>query len=460
MTINDTLRYLHLGLPQDIAQRKAHGDLKGALRLIDRRLADEATPAPLRHALTAHREIIERLPKNFPVTYEAALAEIRSHIPDFEASELDELIDQRKLRWIYIDGEMHFCSNFFRTLCKANPAFADRAGVKLFGSESLVKTGKSRLDPVIEKMRANGKVANRIRMHESVRLKDEHFTPGMFLRVHLPLPIECDTQSDIVIEKIYPEGGIVAPADSLSRTICWEKTMEENDEFVVEYSFIHTDTYHDVSAIKADKVQPDFCTGEEAPHIVFTPYVKALVKTLTEGVDDPLEKARIFYDYLTLNVKYTFMPNYFVEENIVQNCLQNLNGDCGVYASTFVTLCRCAGIPAQWQSGLSAEPGYCSPHDWARFYIAPYGWLYADCSFGGGAVRANNEMRRRHYFGNLDGFRIVAANAFQQEFDIPKQHWRADPYDNQQGEMESAERGFDYEEFTRVRKTLACDPIE
>ncbi len=460
MNVNETIRYLHIGLPQDIAFRKAHGDLKGALRLIDRRLADEATPEPLRNALIAHREIIDQLPKNFPVTYDARLAEIRSHIPDFEASELDEFIDQRKLRWIYIDGEMRFCSNFFRTLCKANPAFSDRAGVKLFGVESLVKKGQSRLDPVIDKMRKQGQVSNRIRMHESVRLKDEHFTPGMFLRVHLPLPVECETQSDVVIEKVYPEGAMIAPADSLSRTICWETTLEENDEFFVEYSFTHTDKYHDTTKMKADPVQPDFFTGEEAPHIVFTPYVRELVKTLTEGVDDPLEKARIFYDYLTLNVKYTFMPNYFVEENIVQNCLHNLTGDCGVYASTFVTLCRCAGIPAQWQSGLSAEPGYCSPHDWARFYIAPYGWLYADCSFGGGAVRANNEERRKHFFGNLDGFRIVTTNAFQQEFDVPKQHWRADPYDNQQGEIETTDRDFDFDEFDQKAKTLLCRAID
>ena len=65
-------------------------------------------------------------------------------LPDFEAAELDEFIDQRKLRWIYINGEMRFCSNFFRTLCKANPAFSDRAGVKLFGVESLVKKGLSK----------------------------------------------------------------------------------------------------------------------------------------------------------------------------------------------------------------------------------------------------------------------------------------------------------------------------
>ena len=47
--------------------------------------------------------------------------------------------------------------------------------------------------------------------------------------------------------------------------------MEENHEFYVEYSYVHTARYHDVSTMKADAVQPDFDTQEQAPHIVFTP---------------------------------------------------------------------------------------------------------------------------------------------------------------------------------------------
>ena len=96
-------------------------------------------------------------------------------------------------------------------------------------------------------------------------------------------------------------------------------------------------------------------------------------------------------------MKYTFMPAYFILENIAEAAARSYTGDCGVFALLFVTLCRCAGIPAQWQSGLTAEPDFCGGHDWARFYIAPYGWLYADPSYGIAAVRARNETRRRFF---------------------------------------------------------------
>jgi len=235
--------------------------------------------------------------------------------------------------------------------------------------------------------------------------------------------------------------------------------MTENHEFVVEYSYTHTARYADLSAIVPDPVQPDFCTQEEAPHIVFTPYIRELAASLTEGVTDPLEKARIFYDFITLNMKYTFMPAYFSQENIAENCARNFTGDCGVLTLLFITLCRCVGIPAQWQSGLEAEPGFCGGHDWARFYIAPHGWLYADPSFGTGAVRTDSETRRKHYFGNLDAFRMVANSAFQAPLYPEKRHWRADPYDNQVGEMETAEKGLSYAEFDRFKSTVSFEEL-
>ena len=171
---------------------------------------------------------------------------------------------------------------------------------------------------------------------------------------------------------------------------------------------------------------------------------------------DPLEKARRFYDFITLNTHYSFQPEYFVLENISEGCARNFTGDCGVFALLLITLMRCAGIPAQWQSGNCAQPGDMGSHDWTRFYVAPYGWLFADPSFGGGAVRRGNEEERQFYFGNLDPYRMVANRAFQAPFTIAKQHWRADPYDNQSGEMESAERGFCFDDFEYTKETLEC----
>ena len=118
-------------------------------------------------------------------------------------------------------------------------------------------------------------------------------------------------------------------------------------------------------------------------------------------------------------------------------------------ALLFITLCRCAGIPARWQSGLCAEPNDVGMHDWAMFYVAPHGWMFADPSYGGGAHRAGNEARRVHYFGNLDPYRMVANCEFRAPLDPPKAHWRHDPYDNQAGEIEYDDRGLRGPEYER-----------
>lgn len=118
--------------------------------------------------------------------------------------------------------------------------------------------------------------------------------------------------------------------------------------------------------------------------------MKALAAQLTEGITDPVQKAKRIYDFVTLNVHYHFQPMYFVHENITDNCARSRRGDCGVMAATFITLCRIAGIPAKWQSGMVARPETAGCHDWAMFYIAPKGWMYADCSAGASMARACN----------------------------------------------------------------------
>ena len=115
--------------------------------------------------------------------------------------------------------------------------------------------------------------------------------------------------------------------------------------------------------------------------------------------------------------------------------------------------------PAGWQSGLTAEPDFCGAHDWTRFYIAPYGWLFADPSYGTAAVRAGNEQRRRFYFGNIDAFRMAANSAFQADFHVPMRFWRGDPYDNQLGEMEREDRAVTYGEYTRSKTVLECEEL-
>lgn len=458
MNINDTLHYQHIGLPEDIRRRKEHGDFAGAVRLIDLRLQDKVLPKALRYALQVHREMLLRLPEEYPYSREDALSIIRGYIPEYTEAELDALIDTRRIRWIYIDGQMRIFNRFFSSVCKAMPDFARRAGVQLPGVESATSGSQadSLLDVSMRRMKESGSLSARIRIRATVKMKDANFVPGMFVRAHLPIPAACQQQSDIRIEKLFPENGRIAPEDAPQRTVCWEETMEKNHEFMVEYSYLHTANYTDAYHGKGVPGTYDFDVEEQAPHIVFSPYINALCVELTEGMTDPLEKARAFYDFISLNMKYTFMPSYFVLEDIAETCAKTFTGDCGVFALLFLTMCRCAGIPAQWQSGLTAEPDFIGGHDWVRFYVEPYGWIFADTSYGTAAVRAGKEERRQFYFGNLDPYRMVANSAFAANFTIPKEQWRADPYDNQLGEIETSDRGYSFEEYERSKEILSC----
>ena len=52
--------------------------------------------------------------------------------------------------------------------------------------------------------------------------------------------------------------------------------------------------------------------------------------------------------------------------------------------------------------------------DLLGFYVAPYGWVFADLSFGGSAWRAGEIERWNYYFGNLDVFPICASGKSRQ----------------------------------------------
>ena len=461
MNINDTLKYMRCGIPEDILRRKMHGDYEGAIRLIDRRLQDSSLSEAVRGSLLVQRKICQELPGEFPYTREDALTIIRRDIPDFTDAEFDEQVDRRNIRWIYVNGEERYFNRFYSSMCKAVPEISSRTQLQVGGMESLSSAAKTAnlRDVTIRKMKENGSLSTRIRIRASVQLKEKSFTPGMFVRVHLPVAAACDQQTDIRIEKIWPDTGVVSPEDAGQRTVCWEETLLKIHEFVVEYSYLHTAKYKDAYNGTGISGTYDFDVQEQEPHIVFTPYIKALCAELTQGMTDPLMKARAFYDYITKNMYYTFMPNYMVQENFAENCGLSQTGDCGILALLFLTLCRCAGIPAQWQSGLAVEPDFIGGHDWVRFYVEPYGWIFVDASYGVSSTRAENEERRQFYFGNLDPYRMVANRAFQENFTVPKQQWRADPYDNQLGEIETSDRGFHLDEYIRTKTILLCEEV-
>ncbi len=456
MNVNEQFKYLNIGLPDRILRKKNYGDFEDAMGMIDVLLDSGKGTEGFRACLRVQREIMARLPEDYPYTFDEAVELAQSYIPDFTAEELKGLEKEGRIDWIYIDGVPHYFSAFFANLCETDDSYAARAGkVKPRGDNGNFDYRHE----ILGKLKENGELVNRIKIRASVRIHDDEFKAGEEVLVHLPLPAACEEQSVIRIENMFPENGLTDDEDALQRTVSWKETMTENHEFSVEYSYTYRLTYKDPWNMEADSEQPGFFTEEKAPHIVFTPYIRDLVSGLTEGAENNLDKAKRFYNFVTENVNYSFSREYFGLESIAESCARNLVGDCGIQTLLFITLCRCAGIPARWESGLAAGPDRCGPHDWAKIYVAPLGWFHVDCSRGGSAYRQGDKLLHKFYFGNVAGDAMVANREFQGDFKVEKSHWRADPYDNQVGEIETESRGLRYSQFDSTRTVVEFEKI-
>ena len=176
--------------------------------------------------------------------------------------------------------------------------------------------------------------------------------------------------------------------------------------------------------------------GEFAPHIVFTPYLKALAEEIRGDETNPLVIARRIYDYITLCLRYTYVRNYSSLDSIAEVMAINGKGDCGMQGILFIALCRICGIPARWQSGLYSGPNDVGEHDWAEFYVPSVGWVYCDPSLGMFAKLRNQEFRWNFYFGNIEPYRVPTNCGYQTEFTPKMNHLRKDIVDSQNGEAE------------------------
>lgn len=436
------LKYLSVPLPEEIQRVKEFGDFASADIAIDFWLTKEL-PQALKERLIIEKDVIKMMRMNeYPHSFAKADQMMRDTFQDYQTEELIRLKETGLVDWVYIDGEPYFQLRFLANLIKTNAAYVAR--LREAESNQLEILRKKELKENIEQMQKNGGRKVRTTIKATIQVKKEFERPGERVRVHLPLPKACQQQSEIEILAASPEATYIAAEDAPQRTLCFETILKENQTFTVEYCYVNRMVYQQLEENNVDKMQPSFDLEEQLPHIRFTPYLRNLADEIVGDESNPLKKARLIYDFVATKIHYSFMREYFTISNISEYAATNLKGDCGVQAILFITLCRIAGIPAKWQSGLYVSTHYTGCHDWAQFYIEPYGWLFADLSFGGGAYRDGDRQRWNHYFGNLDVFRMVANSEIQADFQPAKMQLRADPIDNQRGEFEYENEGLPY----------------
>ena len=464
---------MYLPLPSPVQQMKERGNLEEAEAYLQHLLETGDCLPEERRRFRAEQEILRRLTAEYPYTRAEALELVRRYVPNFSEADFDSLRTDGRIFWRYLDGEPRYFGRFFDSLCKTDPFFAvaaEKQGHHVPGSD------RKLLSESAEKMRAQGELSVRLAVRAELELAEAVFREGALVRAYLPLPRVTEEQSDIVLEEMSA-GGQLSAESAAQRVVFWEERFGENHPFIVSYRFLHTERYRDVYGL-AERMQAEGRAEKQSENgttkygaekrtesgydsALFPPsaYLRSLAAALTEGVTEPLVKAKCFYDFITKKVRYSFMPSYFCLDRMAERCAMDRVGDCGIQALLFLSLCEAVGIPARWESGLKTEPKFIGAHDWVRFFTPSFGWRAADLSYGGSAWKRGDELLHRFYFGNVDPWRMAANARILGETGFSEPEFRADPYDNQVGEMALDGRGLRYEEFRRRKEVLRAEEV-
>ncbi len=427
------MNFLSVLLPEEIVREEKAGNFETAKKILKERLS-EKLPEPLRKRFEYEFERIDRIVKDYPYDERKAEDLFYKSINHASQGEFEHLVQNGMLDYMLIDGKRYFEKRFVQNLTFQSADYAKRYENKRNEVRELVNGRISEL--------VNGDKPRRytVTAEESLTLKKD--LDAKLLKCWLPFPME---KSPILSAKVIDcDHDYKLSSKSENVTLYMEDKPQVGTTFKVKFEYTIEEQISKVDPLKVSKNVPKRYLKEIPPHIVFSPYVKSLTSDIVGKEENPYLKAKKIYEWITQNVKYSYMHAYSTYDvSLVDFAISNLKGDCGVQALTFITMCRIAGIPSRWESGWFINPIDASPHDWAYFYVKPYGWLPVDPSFGG----SRSGELRDFYFGNLDAFRMIANSNFMVDFDPPKKYIRSDPYDNQVGELETEKENIYYGDF-------------
>ncbi len=431
----NNIDFLVYRLPKEIEMAIYEGEYSVAKKLIEKYLANHIN-AEMSARLNYELERLARIKKDYPFTREKALIILHDKLENFKSEEFQKWFNNGYIDHIQYNGKYLYFSRFFENLLFLNDKLTYRKKIVDKKAENSKKLLRDRIDKIKKGERLKYRVTAGIKIDLKKYKK---------YRVWLPIPVENEQIDNIKIIKTVPEYTEISKK-SPQKTIYFEsKEKTYYVEFQYDIKERSINAKEDYPNVKQDaKISENL--KEKYPHVMFSPYLKKLTESVVNNEKDQYVKAKKIYDWITENIRYTYVPNYSLFDNISEYVATSLRGDCGMQALLFITMSRIAKIPAKWQSGWYINPYYASPHDWAQIYIDPYGWIPADPSFGN-VEKNKNIYQRDFYFGNLDGFRMIANEDFQVDFDPSKKYFRSDPIDNQCGEVETDQENIYSDKF-------------
>ena len=387
--------------------------------------------------------------RDFNLTADQVKAKVRKQIPDLTDAEFAQWDAHGLFEHMAIDGERVYFQNAPATLFRLSADARARSKERMeFLDSGLPQAGAERYfefdRTAIEAARASGRssvLPRRVRVTQSVSVAADAVPAAKSIRAWIPYPRAIEgQQQDIRFVSSEPAAHRIAPESALQRTVFLEQPAQAGKPtvFSVTYELTLYAQYH---AIDADKVVPAKITpelasfvAERAPHIVFTQPLRIFSRQVVGDETNPYRIAQKIYAAVD-EIPWAGAREYSTIADLSSYTLRAGHGDCGEQTMLLMTLMRMNGIPARWQSGWTyTDTDHEDIHDWAQIYLAPYGWVPVDVTYG--RIDSGDAALKWFYLGGLDNYRIAFNDDFSQEFVPPKRFFRSDTVDSQRGEVE------------------------
>lgn len=475
--LSATIAFVHAAelprpAPAQVSALVESGDFRSAHAGIDAILAQPALDRATGDALLFERERMRRILLDFSLDRHAVIAAVRRQVPDLRDDEFARWDAAGLLESRVIDGQQRWfnraAGNLFRLSAEAR---ARRADPKPFNDSPFeaAHAHHAEVRTMALQHGATGDAMRSVEVTQSLTVDADAVPAGETVRAWIPYPRAiAGQQQHLQLLDTTPARHVLAPETTLQRTVYLEQPARagEPTTFSIRYSLDVIAQYADIDPAKVvpATITPELApyVAERAPHVVFTDAMRLFSAQVVGDETRPYAIARRLFDAVD-RIPWAGAREYSTIANIGEHALTSGHADCGQQTLLLITLLRLNGIPARWQSGwIFSDAGYDNMHDWGWLYLAPYGWVPMDVTFG--RLPGAAPELAHFYLGGLDAYRIAFNDDWSRPLVPAKQHPRSETVDLQRGEAEWAGGNlyfdqWDYDfEWRMLPPRVAADP--
>jgi transglutaminase-like putative cysteine protease len=426
-----------------ISQQVDDGHWRQAQQEIAGELSQTNLEFQTRQALLFQRDRMARMRLDFSKPRDQVLREARATVPAITEEQFAAWEKTGAVECLDIDGTRWYFGNAAANLFRINPEaralklalYPKPASAELYRPEDVQK--------VISTYDRTGQSYNSpktMRVTYSVSVKPGEVPPGETIRAWLPFPHAGNRQKNIRLISSQPSRCVFADTnDSLSSVYLESPAVGgQATDFKVVFEYTSDAFYQPLDPARVtparanDPALAPFM-GEAPSQIVFSDEIKRLSQEIVGPETNPCVIARRLFEWSATHLPWAPAREYSTISCLPHYALTSGHGDCGIKTMTFMTLCRFNGIPARWETGWTTVPVE-DMHDWCEIYLAPYGWVPMDVTYG--LTTCPDERGRWFYFGGIDADRLVLNTDFCQPLYPAKTFFRSEIVDFQRGEVE------------------------